>query len=80
MAEITLHSTDDRDGWRLAYDGAAARSVVNAWGMACELLAGRVRCTGVDWAARLPAGGSRTVGLQVVTRGDPPQAPQLSLG
>ncbi|HYI55457.1 MAG TPA: cellulase family glycosylhydrolase, partial [Microlunatus sp.] len=79
VAEITLRSSSGRTAWSLSYADPAVRSVVNAWGMTCQVADGRVTCTGTDWAAAVPAGGQRVVGLQVVTSGDAPAAPRLDL-
>lgn len=80
VAEITLRSDTGRSGWSLRYDDPAAVSVANAWGMTCQVRSGQVSCVGSDWGADLPAGVPRTVGLQVVTRGDPPADPRLEPG
>ena len=80
VAELTLQSDAGRAGWSLRYDDPEAVSVANAWGMRCEVQSGQVRCVGTDWGADLPAGVTRQVGLQVVTRGDPPTDPRITLG
>ncbi|HEU5485829.1 MAG TPA: hypothetical protein VFU98_13060, partial [Microlunatus sp.] len=68
-----------RTAWHLRYDDPAAVSVAGSWGMTCQAESGRIACVGADWGADLPAGVERTVGLQVVTRADPPAAPRLQL-
>ena len=75
--EVSLRSSSGRSGWSFSYADPAARSVVNAWGMTCQVAGGRVTCTGTDWAVDVPAGGQRVVGLQVVTSADAPGAPRL---
>ena len=79
VAEVTLRSSSGRSGWSFSYADPAARSVVNAWGMTCQLAGGRVTCNGTDWATDVPAGGQRVVGLQVVTSAEPPTDPRLDL-
>ena len=79
VAEVTLRSSSGRSGWSFSYADPAARSVVNAWGMTCQVAAGRVTCTGTEWAVDVPAGGQRVVGLQVDTSGAAPTTPRLDL-
>jgi endoglucanase len=79
VAEVILRSSSGRSGWSFSYADPAARSVVNAWGMTCQVAAGRVTCTGTEWAVDVPAGGQRVVGLQVDTSGAAPATPRLDL-
>ena len=79
VAEVSLRSSSGRSGWSFSYADPAARSVVNAWGMTCQVAGGRVTCAGTDWATDVPAGGQRAVGLQVATSAEPPTDPRLDL-
>ena len=79
VAEVSLRSSSGRSGWSFSYADPAARSVVNAWGMTCQVAGGRVTCAGTDWATDVPAGGQRVVGLQVATSAEPPTDPRLDL-
>ncbi len=79
VAEITLRSDAGRSGWTIDYADPAAGAVVNAWGMACEVAGGRIRCVGRDWGAEVPPAGQLVVGLQVATGGEPPVDPVLDV-
>ena len=65
--------------WSVSWPDRHATSVVNAWGMNCSRVAELVSCTGADWAAAVPAGGSVTVGLQVANDGTAPAVPVLAV-
>ena len=67
------------EGWSVSWPDPHATGVSGAWGMACTLDAGVIRCDGADWAARIPAGGSATVGLQVDNDGTAPTAPPVTV-
>ena len=79
VAAVTIRSDTGRTGWALSWADPAVVSVVNAWGMTCRVAGGLVSCTGSDWAAQVPLGAQRVVGLQLVTTGDPPVDPTLVL-
>ncbi|MBM9469510.1 cellulase family glycosylhydrolase [Nakamurella leprariae] len=65
-------------GWQVSWADPAAVSVVNAWGMQCQVAGGRMTCTGSDWARAIPDGGAVHVGLQVQVDGAAPDRPVLT--
>jgi endoglucanase len=65
-------------GWRVSWADPSAVSVVNAWGMQCQVAGGRISCTGSDWATAIADGGAVHVGLQVQINGAAPERPTLT--
>lgn len=78
VAELTVTATGPVTKWSVSFDAAGTTAVSNAWGMKCSVAAGRVTCTGADWAATLAPGQTVRVGLQAAaTRA--PSSPKLTL-
>ncbi|WP_144781982.1 cellulase family glycosylhydrolase [Microbacterium sp. BH-3-3-3] len=78
VAELTVTATGPVTKWSVSFDAAGTTAVSNAWGMRCSVAAGRVTCTGADWAASLAPGQTVRVGLQAAaTRA--PSSPKLTL-
>jgi len=78
VAELTVTATGRVKTWSVSFDAPGTTAVSNAWGMRCSVAAGRVRCTGSDWAAALAPGQTVRVGLQAAaTRA--PSAPKLTV-
>ncbi|WP_245636054.1 cellulase family glycosylhydrolase [Herbiconiux solani] len=78
IAQIVLTNTGSSTGWRISWPDAGATSVVNAWGMDCQVASRTVTCTGSQWATPVASGQSVTVGLQVVSTAAP-YRPALTL-
>jgi endoglucanase len=76
---IVSAPTTPAAAWTVSWPDPHAIGVANAWGMNCTKGAGVVSCTGADWAAAVPAGGSVTVGLQMSNDGAAPSAPALTV-
>lgn len=68
------------DDWSVSWPDPHAAGIANAWGLTCTIAAGRIHCQGADWAAHIPASGTVTVGLQVVTDGIAPASPTVTIG
>ncbi|SDS40102.1 endoglucanase [Friedmanniella luteola] len=80
VADVEVRASGGgRSGWTLRVEDPAATAVTNAWGMSCAVAGGVITCTGQDWAAAVPAGGSVRVGLQVQTEGVAPGSPRLTV-
>lgn len=78
VAELTVTATGRVKTWSVSFDAPGTTAVTNAWGMRCSVAAGRVTCTGSDWAAALAPGQTVRVGLQAAaTRA--PSAPKLTV-
>lgn len=78
VAELTVTATGPVKKWSVSFDAPGTTAVSNAWGMSCSVAAGRVTCTGTDWAAALAPGQTVRVGLQAAaTRA--PSAPTLTV-
>jgi len=78
VAELTVTATGPVKKWSVSFDAPGTAAVTNAWGMRCSVAAGRVTCTGSDWAAALAPGQTVRVGLQAAaTRA--PSAPKLTV-
>jgi endoglucanase len=80
VAQLQVSAGTDRSSWRIRWPDPAATSIANAWGMRCSVADGVITCTGDDWAAAIPAGQTRHVGLQVNSSGPAPIAPQVRTG
>lgn len=79
VAELTVTATGPVTKWSVSFDAAGTTAVSNAWGMKCSVAAGRVTCTGADWAATLAPGQTVRVGLQAAaTRAPSPAKLTLS--
>ncbi|SDO67269.1 endoglucanase [Microbacterium testaceum StLB037] len=79
VAELTVTATGPVTKWSVSFDAAGTTAVSNAWGMRCSVAAGRVTCTGADWAATLAPGQTVRVGLQAAaTRAPSPAKLTLS--
>ncbi|GAA0998720.1 cellulase family glycosylhydrolase [Subtercola frigoramans] len=66
VADIEVTSPTGAAGWSVTWPDTASTSIVNAWGMNCTISAHTsITCTGADWAAKLSAGQTVRVGLQV---------------
>lgn len=81
VAQFVVRSAGNGvDAWSVSWPDPDAVAVANAWGLTCAVAAGGIHCQGADWAAHIPAGGTVTVGLQVVTDGIAPASPTLTIG
>lgn len=74
VAELTVTATGPVTKWSVSFDAAGTTAVSNAWGMKCSVAAGRVTCTGADWAATLAPGQTVRVGLQAAATRAPSPA------
>ncbi|MDQ5841609.1 MAG: cellulose binding domain-containing protein, partial [Chloroflexota bacterium] len=68
------------DAWSVSWPDPHAAGIANTWGLTCAVNSGEIRCQGADWAEHIPAGGTVTVGLQVVTDGIAPASPTVTIG
>jgi endoglucanase len=80
VAQLQVSAATERSGWRIRWSDPAATSIANAWGMRCSVAGGLITCEGADWAASIPAGQTRYVGLQVNSSGPASTAPQITTG
>ncbi len=80
VAQFVVSAQNAVSGWSISWADPGATSVANAWGMECTVRAGRIQCTGADWAAAISAGGSVQVGLQVASNGSAPVNPTIVVG
>ena len=80
VANLVLTAGGPVSGWSVSWSDPGVQSVANAWGMRCTVGAGRIRCSGADWAAAVPTGSSVRVGLQVVEGGSAPADPVITVG
>lgn len=78
VAELTVTATGRVKTWSVSFDAPGTTAVSNAWGMTCAVAAGRVTCTGSDWAAALAPGQTVRVGLQAAAS-RAPSAPKLTV-
>jgi endoglucanase len=78
VAQLQVSAGADHSSWRIHWPDPAATSIANAWGMRCSVADGVITCDGADWAAAIPAGQTRSVGLQVNSPGPAPIAPQVT--
>ncbi len=79
VAESIVTARQAVSGWTISWPDGGATSVANAWGMTCSVGAGRVTCSGADWGAAIPAGGTVRVGLQVTGSGTAPVDPIVTV-
>ncbi|MDR6690808.1 endoglucanase [Microbacterium sp. 1154] len=78
VAELTVTATGRVKTWSVSFDAPGTTAVSNAWGMTCAVAAGRVTCTGSDWAAALAPGQTVRVGLQAAAS-RAPSAPKFTV-
>ena len=79
VANLTVSSTQPRQGWTVRWSDPSATSVMSAWGMRCTVASGTITCTGSDFGAALVPGTPVQAGLQVVTSGPAPVTPRLTV-
>ena len=80
VAQFVVAAKSAVSGWSISWADPGATSVANAWGLKCTVRAGRIHCTGADWAAAISADGSVQVGLQVANSGSAPVNPTIVVG
>jgi endoglucanase len=73
VAEFEVRGgSKDARSWTVTWADSTATGVANSWGLDCSVIPGSsITCTGADWAAKIPAGQSFRVGLQVTAKGAP---------
>jgi len=79
VAQIVVRAPAAHGSWTVSWPDTGARSVANAWGMACQIGKGRVSCSGADWAKTLIPGQPVNVGLQVAAVQAGPAHPALTV-
>lgn len=79
VANLTVTSTQPRQGWTVRWSDPSATSVMSSWGMRCAVASGTITCTGSEFGATLVPGTPVQAGLQVVTKGAAPVSPRLTV-
>ncbi|WP_434156600.1 cellulase family glycosylhydrolase [Clavibacter nebraskensis] len=64
-SELVITAKSAVSSWTVSWDSPGITAVTNSWGMKCTVASSRITCTGDGWAAKIPAGQTMHVGLNV---------------